>query len=226
MAGEYRLTPESAWPAQIHDVKAAVRWMRANAAMLRIDPTRIAAEGHSAGAHLALLAAGTPGMAEFEGEGGNPDVSSALAAVVGVYPPVVFQFGGSHVSGSVPADALLGAAATQALTDAAGPLAYVSSQFPPTFLLHGTTDKVVPPSASLRMYEALSAAGAQVELHMYSQLPHGFARLASMTDEIHGEIASFLRRTMVAPERLQAEIEELTAMMAAARAQAAAVPSR
>jgi acetyl esterase/lipase len=222
VAGEYRLTPESPWPAQIHDVKASIRWMRANAARLRIDPAKIAAEGHSAGAHLALLAAGTPGIAEFEGTGGNVGVSTALAAVVGIYPPVAFQAGNAHVSGSVPADALMGSAATDELARAAGPITYASANFPPTFLLHGTTDKVVPPSASLRMYEALSAAGAHVEMHMYTDLPHGFARVPSLQDGIQAEIASFLERTMVAPERLRGELEELAAQMAQAR-QAVAV---
>ena len=60
VACEYRLNPEATWPDHIHDVKAALRWMRANAGQLGVDPSRIAIEGNSAGAHLALLAAGTP----------------------------------------------------------------------------------------------------------------------------------------------------------------------
>ena len=80
VASEYRLVGESAWPAQIHDVKAALRWMRANATQLGIDPAKIAIEGNSAGAHLALLAAGTPDRPEFEGEGGHAGVSTAVAA--------------------------------------------------------------------------------------------------------------------------------------------------
>ncbi len=217
VAGEYRLTPESPWPAQIHDVKAAIRWMRANARALHIDAARIAAQGHSAGAHLALLAAGTPGLPEFEGEGGNPGVATDLAAVVGIYPPVVFQAGSERISGSVPANALLGKAATEALARAASPITYASEAFPPAFLLHGTTDKVVPPSATLRMYEALIAAGARVEMHMYSELPHGFARLPSMQDQVQAEIADFLRRVMVAPDALRLELEELAAQAVAAR---------
>ena len=57
---EYRLTCESPFPGMIHDVKAAIRWVRKNAGMLQIDPANICLQGHSAGAHLALLAAGTP----------------------------------------------------------------------------------------------------------------------------------------------------------------------
>ena len=78
---EYRLLDEAAWPAQIHDVKAAIRWMRANSSRLGLDPERIVIEGNSAGGHLALLAAGTPGRPDFEGEGGNPGVPTDVAAV-------------------------------------------------------------------------------------------------------------------------------------------------
>jgi acetyl esterase/lipase len=217
VAGEYRLTPESPWPAQIHDVKASIRWMRANADTLGINPEKIAAQGHSAGAHLALLAAGTPGKPEFEGDGGNAGVSSRLAAVVGVYPPTAFQHGEEKVSGSVPANALLGAASSVELAKALAPITYVSADFPPTFLLHGTADRVVPVSASLRMNEALTAAGAPVEMHIYPGLPHGFARMPSMLDQLQGEIANFLDRHMVNPQRYQAELEEIAAQMAAAR---------
>lgn len=227
VAGEYRLTPESPWPAQIHDVKAAIRWMRANAERLRIDPDKIAAQGHSAGAHLTLLAAGTPGNPEFEGDGGNPGVSTKLAAAVGIYPPTVFQVGETKVSGAVPADALMGKLATQELADAAAPLTWVSPDFPPTFLLHGTTDRVVPVSASLRMFEALTEVRARVEMHIYPGLPHGFARIPSMLDQLQGEIADFLRRTVAAPEKFQAEIDDLAAQMAALRAaQPVGAPAR
>mgnify|MGYP000894279649 CR=1 FL=1 len=58
---EYRLTPEALWPAQIHDVKRAIRWVRAQAPRLGFDADKIVLQGHSAGAHLVLLAAGTAG---------------------------------------------------------------------------------------------------------------------------------------------------------------------
>ncbi len=224
VAGEYRLTPESAWPAQIHDVKANIRWMRANAARLRIDPEKIAVQGHSAGAHLALLAAGTPNLAAFEGEGGTAGVSTAVAAAVGVYPPVVFHIG-ERVSGSVPAEALMLKAATPEMAAAAAPLTYVTANFPPTFLLHGTEDKVVPVSASTRMQQAMSGVGAPVELKIYNGLPHGFANIPSLMPLIAAEVANFLDRHMAAPERFKRELEERAAQ-AAAQQQAAAAGAR
>jgi acetyl esterase/lipase len=68
LPAQYRLTGQAPWPAQIHDVKAAIRWTRANADRLAIDPGRIVLWGSSAGAHLALLAAGTPDDPAFEGD--------------------------------------------------------------------------------------------------------------------------------------------------------------
>jgi acetyl esterase/lipase len=84
VAPEYRLVGEAPWPAQIHDVKAAIRWVRAHSDELGIDPSRIALEGNSAGAHLVLFAAGTPNVLPFEGVGGNEGVDTSVAAVVAV----------------------------------------------------------------------------------------------------------------------------------------------
>jgi acetyl esterase/lipase len=84
----YRLSGEAVFPAQIHDVKGAVRFLRANAATYNLDPTRFACWGSSAGGHLSALLAMSPGVAELEGtSGGNPAVSSAVQACVDYYGP-------------------------------------------------------------------------------------------------------------------------------------------
>ena len=102
VAVEYRLTGEAPWPAQLHDVKRAIRHVRANANALGVDPDRIVLQGHSAGAHLALLAAGTaddpawdpPGSEYGTGAGAPGDeVSCAVAAVVAFYPPTDLRTG-------------------------------------------------------------------------------------------------------------------------------------
>lgn len=172
VASEYRLTPESPWPAQIHDVKAAIRFVRANAERLGVDPERIAIEGNSAGAHLTLLAAGTPDDPAFEGDGGHPDVTSNVAAAIAVYPPTLFHHGTERLHGSLPILAL--ADDHPEIARAASPVTHVSEAFPPTLLIHGTADATVPPSASMVMYEALHKAGVPVELHMYAGQPHAF----------------------------------------------------
>lgn len=172
VATEYRLVGEAPWPAQIHDVKAAVRWIRANAPSLGADPTRIAVEGNSAGAHLALFAAGTPNVAAFEGEGGNDGVDSSVAAAVAVYPPTRFHFG-VRQHGSVPIEALSDTPSA-ALAEEASPVNLVGPGFPPTMLVHGTGDDVVPVSASFLMYEALRRHDVPTELHVFAEQPHAF----------------------------------------------------
>jgi acetyl esterase/lipase len=194
VACEYRLSGEAAWPAHIEDVKAALRWTRANASDLRVDPTNIAALGRSAGAHLVLLAAGTAGLAGFEGRGGNAGTSTDVAAVVAVFPPTVFFTGEGRIHGGTPARALMGDGATDEAARLASPLHHVSASFPPTMLLHGTADKVVPVSASMVMYEALASAGVPVEMHLYAEQPHGFAGQPEFIDLCAAEAAHFFKR--------------------------------
>lgn len=192
VAPEYRLLPEAPWPAQIHDVKAALRWMRANAAELGIDPSRIAVEGNSAGAHLALLAAGTPGMADFEGEGGNPDEPTDVTAAIGVYAPTLFSHGEQR-RGAITLAALVEVGSAEAAS-AASPLNHVSPAFPPTLLIHGTDDELVPVHASLVMYEALADAGVPAELHLYAEQLHAFDATPAFGRQCAAEMLLFLDR--------------------------------
>ena len=202
VACEYRLTPEAPWPAQLQDVKCAVRFMRASAVTLGIDPTRICALGNSAGAHLVLMLGATPGHADYEGDGGHANEASDVSAIIAVYPPTVFRSGDARVSGSVPARALLGDAlgSDDAAAAAISPITHVRADFPPTMLLHGTGDKVVPVTASIRFHEALSAAGGKVDMHLYAEMPHGWARRPEWTGPTMAEAGVFLKRYVVAPE--------------------------
>lgn len=206
IAPEYRLLGEAPWPAQIHDVKAAIRWARASASHLGIDPERIAIEGNSAGAHLALVAAGTAGVAELEGDGGNAGVSTAVAAVAAIYPPTVFFDSASERSkGSLPLIALAeGDAETAKL---ASPVHHVSSEFPPTLLVHGTGDATVPVSASIRMYEELVAAGVPTDLHLYAEQPHAFDAQPSFGRQVAAEMLLFLDRYVPAPAAVETAAE-------------------
>jgi acetyl esterase/lipase len=128
VTGEYRVMDEAPWPAQIQDVKATIRWMRANSERLGIDPAAIVVGGKSAGGHLALLAAGTRGVNAFEGDGGNSTVSSEVAAVVGVAPVAdLTEFARR------PAMArLFGANPAVEVIKAASPLTYANKEYPPT----------------------------------------------------------------------------------------------
>jgi acetyl esterase/lipase len=164
---EYRLTGESRWPAQIHDVKAALRWMRANSERLGIDPTKIAVSGNSAGGHLALIVAGTQNLPEFEGEGGNPGVGTDVAAAIAFYAPIMIIRRNQLDAG------LMESTATDEDYSQASPLTHAKKDFPPTMLIHGNKDELVPVEGSLRMYRALSEAGAPAELHIFNGAPHG-----------------------------------------------------
>lgn len=199
VCSEYRLSSEAVWPAQIEDAKAAVRWLRANAMSLGVDPGKIAVTGNSAGAHLALMVAATPDVAVFEGEGGHDGVSSACAAVVAIYPPTLLRTGdiGDAIAN------LFGGEINEEKQDAASPLTYAHRHFPPTMLIHGNADEIVPVEASLAMYRALADAGAAVELHVYDGAPHAFDALPEFGHQLTDLMALFLDRKVANPRNVE-----------------------
>jgi len=205
VASSYRLTPEAPWPAQIQDANAALRFMMTNASALGIEPNRIAAVGASAGGHLALLAAGASERAEFESEASITRLpfqnrstlattATALRAVVAIFPPTLLSPRDAMEEGAVPALALLGDGDTPEASAAASPLNYVRPGFPPTLLLHGNADELVPAKASMRMYEALLAARVPAELHMVADQPHAYVLQRDFHRLSVQIIALFLRR--------------------------------
>lgn len=192
VASEYRLAPAAVWPAQIHDVKAAIRWMRANADELGIDPDRIAVSGNSAGGHLALLAAGTPDVDDFEGTSGTPGVPTTVAAVIAIYPPTLLPRVPSSIwddPDDYHADPDGDRAAAQA-----SPVNHAEPGFPPTLLIHGAEDELVPVRASFAMYERLRDAGVPVDLHVYADQPHGFDAAPRIGRMCAAEMLLFLDR--------------------------------
>lgn len=191
VASEYRLSGEAVWPAQIHDVKAALRWTRANADRYGIDPARIAVSGNSAGAHLALMLAGLAD-GQLEGDGGNDGVSAAVAAVVAIYPPTELRV--THPNDMI--GMLLGGAVGREIEDEASPLAYVGPDYPPTMLVHGNADDVVPVEASFAMYHALVTAGASCDLHVFHGEPHAFDAKPEFGRQVADLIAQFVHRSL------------------------------
>lgn len=188
----YRLIGEVSWPTPADDVKAAVRWARSNAAGLSIDPEAIALMGFSAGAHLALIAAGTA----LETDG----VSKQAAAVAAFFPPTRLTAGSAKA---------LDLADDQVA--AASPIEYASSSFPPTLMLHGTGDTVVPYTSSVEMFDALSKAGATADLRLYAGLQHEFVWLPGYLDLCVADIALFFEAHVLQRERYgvaRAELEQ------------------
>ncbi len=200
MASEYRLSGEAKWPAQIHDVKAALRYLRANADRLGTDPNKIAVSGNSAGGHLSLMVGATPNVEVFEGKGGHTGVGTECAAVVAIYPPTLLRVG--EVGDAIAA--LLGPKASRDAEDAASPITYVHRNFPPTLLIHGNADDIVPIEASFSMYRALADAGAPVELHTYDGAPHAFDTVPELGRQVTDIIALFLDRKVANPRAIEA----------------------
>jgi acetyl esterase/lipase len=198
IAAEYRLLNEVPWPAQILDVKDVIRWVRANADWLRIDPDKVALQGFSAGGHLALLAAGTAGKDAFGIQEPHPEGSSAVAAVVSLFGPPSFTKDVFPVR-PPPLVALFGPDGNEDLAREASPLLHVAGGFPPTFLLNGMADPLVPYSATLQLFQALIAAGNAADLHFFHGHTHEFAALPSMLESVQSEIALFLDRAVVNP---------------------------
>jgi acetyl esterase/lipase len=194
---QYRLLGEAPWPAQIADVKSAIRWVRGNAGKLGIAPDKIGIEGFSAGGHLALLAAGAAKETTFDAEGDEGDAS--VGAAIAFFPPIEFQVG-SRTPGITDATRLLGDSATAAAARLASPIHHVGAQSPPTCLLHGTNDHIVPHSTSQRMFDALTTAGIAVDLHLFAGHTHEFCALPSMLPQVQSTAASFLQRHLVDPE--------------------------
>ena len=208
LAPEYRLLDESPWPSQIEDVKASIRWTRANATSLAIHPDKVAVQGFSAGGHLALMAGGTPNFPGFIGKGGNKKISDSVAAVVAFFPPIEFRLNPPSADFNRASD-LLGESTTREKAQKASPIFYVSEDYPPTFLLHGTADRMVPCTTSQKMFNALHENGVAVELHLYPNHTHEFVRLPSMLYTVQSEVALFLKRVVVDPEKYATENMEL-----------------
>jgi len=172
----YRLAPAHQFPAAVHDTKAAVRWLRANAARLGIDPTRIGVTGGSAGGHLAQFLGVTAGVKEFEGAD-NPGFSSAVTCVVNVYGPSDFTKSyGKSVDAHVVLPMWLGGDVDSARAKhiQSSPLNWVTPSAAPTLIIHGTEDKYVAYEQALWMRDRLTACGVPVELLTLEGAGHGF----------------------------------------------------
>ncbi|HEY8520314.1 MAG TPA: alpha/beta hydrolase [Gammaproteobacteria bacterium] len=191
ISATYRLQSQAKWPAQIHDVKAAIRWTRANAERLGVDADKIVVAGYSAGGMLALMAAGTNGRPEFEGSGGTPGVSSDVNACIGVYPLASAQI----ATGLFPEGQ-----ATPENIAAASPTSYIGQGFAPTIFIHGTADGTVPLSSSIEFFTKLQAAGVPTALTAIQGADHAFDNGALDAVELMAQsIDLFLDRLLVNP---------------------------
>ena len=169
----YRLTGESIWPAQIHDCKAAIRWLRGNAKTHELNPDKIAVWGSSAGGHLVSMLGSTGGVEELEGKlGQHLDQSSRVTAVVNYYgPSALLQMDDhpgkmKHNAPNSPESLLVGAPIQEAKekTRQVSPLTHVSEDDAPHLHVHGTKDPLVPFHQSQIYHAALQKVGVESTL--------------------------------------------------------------
>jgi acetyl esterase/lipase len=168
----YRLAPASRFPAPLDDVRHGLRWVRAHAGELGIDPERLALLGVSAGAHLAVLGHLARDMAGLAPDLPGPlrEVSESVRCVIAHYGP--YDIGRRR---SDMVDALMGERVEDAeWTRLASPLAHAARATAPILLIHGTADQLVSWRESERMHAALQEAGKASELLLLDGAPHAF----------------------------------------------------
>ena len=211
VAVNYRLSTEARFPAQIHDVKAAVRWIRAEAARYGFEAHRIAAWGGSAGGYLATMLGVTGGVKELEDLGlGNAEQSSDVQCVVDWYGPTDFlklddwldesgltpRPGMEHNAPHSPESVLLGEQITKVpdRVKAANPETYVTPAAPPFFVQHGTGDTVIPAQCSINLAARLAevADGDTVQLELLEGADHADPRFEA-ADNVQ-KVLAFLDR--------------------------------
>ena len=184
----YRLAPKHRFPSQVEDSKCAVRWLRAHADDLGLDPDRIGAMGHSAGAHLSMMLGTMDTEDGMEGEGGWSDQSSKVQAVVSYFGPVDLAVLPEKVDDLAAGDVINITAVRRILQAAVGgpaeehqdvlklnsPLSYVTPGDAPTLMFQGTKDVLVPYDQAFWMAKALTDAKIPGRVELILGAPHGF----------------------------------------------------
>lgn len=172
----YRLIPKGIFPDQVEDVKCAVRFLRANAEKYKIDPDRIGAIGFSAGAHLSMMLGVMDKEDGLEGDGGNPDQSSKVQAVVAYFGPT------DMTADDIPERSIplvtdfIGGSKADKLDGwkRASPITYVTSGDAPTLIFQGTKDPLVPHTQATKYADALTAAGVPGRIELLIGAGHGW----------------------------------------------------
>ena len=196
---DYRLALQYRWPAQIEDVKCAVRYLRANASAYHIDAGRIGVFGESAGGHLASLMGLAGEQAGFEGSGGYPDQSSRVQAVVDMCGPTDFMTFDVNSYTKSTAELLLGVKDVKSSLQAASPVSYIDEDAPPFLIVQGNRDIVVPPAQSQELYNKLTGAGDTATLVTVKNarlFAPAFGTPAPSMGEIQAMVVDFFQKTL------------------------------
>jgi acetyl esterase/lipase len=188
----YRLDDVAKFPAQIHDCKGAIRWLRANADRYNLDADHIGVFGISAGGHLAALLGTTANNSQMEGKvGGNLNFSSQVQCVCAFYPPtdlnrLITDAKSRNDPNNIVAE-LIGGPLNQHVKEAefASPISYVSGNAAPIFLMHGGADTLVPSEQSQILYDAFQRVGVEAHLEIIPGKGHGISAPPQVAEEIY-----------------------------------------
>ena len=196
----YRLVQIAPFPAAVQDAKCAVRWLCANAHELGLDPGKIGVAGGSAGGHLSMMVAyaDTP---ELEGDGGNLDVSSRVQAVVNLYGPTDFTAESARPKSAI-IDFLGGKTFDEApaLYRLASPITHVTQDDPPTLILHGTIDDVVPIEQAELLVTKLKESGVPFEYDRVEGWPHAMDLDSGVNRHCLAKMLDFFDTHLGAPD--------------------------
>jgi acetyl esterase/lipase len=176
MCVDYRLSGEAPFPAALQDAKCAVRWIRAHALELNIDPERIAVIGGSAGGHLASMMATTAGVAEYEGNGGNEGFASHVNLAILVNGEFDMWDLVEKKSLIEPMRAFMGGTPEEVPEryDELSSINRIHEGVPPVLLLHGTHDLCVSYQQSLAFRDRCLEHGVHAEAEIYPKKPHAW----------------------------------------------------
>ena len=196
----YRLAGEAPFPAAVEDTKCAVRWLRANAKKLGIDPNKIAVAGGSAGGHLAMMIGYSSDVPELDGKGGNPDISSGVQAVVDLYGPT--DLTAEEAKSRKEVLNLMGGKKIDEAADSyrlASPVTHVTKGDPPTLILHGSIDTTVPIHQAEILVEKLKSAGVVYEYDRLEGWPHTMDLDSSVNEHCIAKMFEFLDKNLGSP---------------------------
>jgi acetyl esterase/lipase len=198
---EYRLSPEAKYPAAIHDLKSAVRWMRANAKEYDMDSTRIAVYGCSAGGHLASLLGTTNGLPGFEGSLGNLNHSSEVQAIINIDGILDFAHPAESGKDNDPNKSSVGKLwfgysykEKPEIWIEASPLTYVNNNTPPIIFINSSIDRF---HAGRDVFiEKLKQFNTYYEVHTISDTPHTFWLFHPWFEKTVVYVVNFLNKTL------------------------------
>lgn len=202
----YRLSGEAQWPSQIHDCKAAIRWLKAHAGEYGLDPDRIAVWGTSAGGHLVAMLGVSDGVEELEGKiGTHLDQNAKVHCVIDFFGPSELLTMGDHESiidhnaPNSPEAKLIGGPVQDHPDKAknASPIEHITADDAPHLIVHGDKDPTVPYPQSVDYEKRLASAGVPATLVTVAGAGHG----KGFGPTVEKVVAAYLEKMLLGEEK-------------------------